>query len=152
MNELNELLFLENQLCFPLYATSRLTTRVYSPYLKAIDLSYPQYLVMMLLWEEDNIPIQRISERLYLDSNTLSPLLQRMESKGLIHKKKNPQDERSRVIVLSPKGKALKSEAIKIPMQIIGAFQGSNLDAEELKQFQKTLFRLLNALSKKVSL
>lgn len=107
---------------------------------------------MMLLWEEDKIPVQRISERLYLGSNTLSPLLQRMESKGLIHKKKNPQDERSRIIALSPKGQALKSEALKIPMQIIGAFQGSNLDAEELKQFQKTLFRLLNALSKKVSL
>jgi len=150
MNELNKLLFLENQLCFPLYATSRLTTRVYSPYLKAIDLSYPQYLVMMLLWEEDKIPLQKISTRLYLDSNTLSPLLQRMETKGLILTKKNPQDERSRIIALSPKGQALKLEAIKIPKQIVGAFRGSNLDAEELKQFQKTLHRLLNALSEKV--
>lgn len=146
MNEAREILFLENQLCFPLYATSRLTTKVYGPYLKELGLTYPQYLVMMVLWEEDGLSINRISKRLHLETNTLTPLLKRLEAKKLIQRKRSEVDERQVFIYLESAAWDLHQKALDIPNKILAAFQGSDLSVEELKQFQKTLFRLLSTL------
>lgn len=146
MKENKEILFLENQLCFPLYATSRLTTKVYGPYLKELDLTYPQYLVLMVLWEEDGLSVNRISKRLHLETNTLTPLLKRLESKGLISRERSKADERSVEIKLQKAGWDLQAKALKIPAKIISTFQGADISVEELKQFQKTLFRLLNSM------
>lgn len=141
-----EMLYLENQLCFPLYATSRLTTKVYGPYLQDLNLTYPQYLVMMVLWEEDGLNVGEISKKLHLETNTLTPLLNRMEAKALIQKIRSKDDERQVIIKLLPSGEALKEKALSIPEKILASFNGSELSIEELKTFQKTLFRLLHGL------
>lgn len=139
-------LFLENQLCFPLYASSRLTTKIYTPFLNALDLTYPQYLVLLALWQFDAMSVNAIGEKLFLESNTLTPLLKRLENKNLIQRTRSKEDERTVIISLTPSGKALKEKAKEIPGKIIGSFQSSTIQEDELIQFQKTLFKLLKTL------
>ncbi len=115
----NSLLKLENQLCFPFYAVSRQITKAYQPYLQALGLTYPQYLVFLLLWEHEQLTVKEIGERLLLDSGTLTPLLKRMEQKQWLSRCRAPHDERSVLIGLLPAGRALQAPASQIPAQLL---------------------------------
>lgn len=141
-----ESLFLEKQLCFPLYAASRLTTKIYAPLLKELDITYPQYLVLLVLWQHGEQSVNEIGNRLFLESNTVTPLLKRLEQKQLISRNRSAEDERSVRIALTSKGELLKTEAMEIPEKIIGSFEDDSIDKAEILQFQKTLFKLVEIL------
>ena len=111
----DEQLKLGNQLCFRLYAAARLTMGAYHPYLDPLGITYPQYLVMLILWEQDKQPVCDIAKKLLLDTNTVTPLLQRMEKAGLISRTKGKVDTRQRIVALTPKGKSLNEQAREIP-------------------------------------
>ena len=117
-------LALDEQLCFALYSASRLVTKAYEPYLKELDLTYPQYLVFLVLWEAtDPVSVKEIGERLILDSGTLSPLLKKLETKKLINRVRSKEDERIVMIELTEKGRELKSMAKKIPESLFCEFE-----------------------------
>lgn len=117
-NKKFETLKLENQLCFTIYAASRLMTRQYQPYLDQLGITYPQYLVLLVLWEKDGVGVNEIGCKLYLNTNTLTPLLKRMEHLSLIKRMKCCEDERKVLIYLSDKGKYLKNDAKDIPEEM----------------------------------
>lgn len=142
-----ESLYLEKQLCFPLYAASRLTTKIYAPLLKELDITYPQYLVLLVLWQHGEQSVNEIGNKLFLESNTVTPLLKRLEQKQLISRNRSAEDERSVRIALTSKGELLKTEAMEIPEKIIGSFEDDSIDKAEILQFQKTLFKLVEILS-----
>ena len=114
-----DLLRLETQLCFPLYATSRLVTRLYQPLLEPIGLTYPQYIVLMILWEDAPCPVSQISERALLNTNTLTPLLKRLEQLGFIQRQRRASDERVVEISLTPAGAALKARCGCVPLEMM---------------------------------
>lgn len=114
----NPALKLDNQLCFAVYAASLAMTKAYKPLLGALGLTYPQYLVLLVLWEQDDRPMTELSERLFLDSGTLTPLLKRMEAAGWVQRQRSTQDERKVHIVLTPAGLDLRGEASCIPLQM----------------------------------
>lgn len=143
-----EQLKLDNQLCFPIYAASRLITRAYQPHLEALGITYPQYLVLMVLWETDGLSVHDISVRLILNTNTLTPLLKRMEAQGLVTRTRSSQDERVVRIQLSAKGKALREEAADIPLRLNERLQESNLNLEQLLELKANLHRLIEFLGK----
>lgn len=113
-----ESLKLDNQLCFALYSTQLAMNKLYRGLLKALDLTYPQYLVMLVLWEQDQRTVSEIGERLFLDSATLTPLLKRLEAAGLVSRRRDTADERQVVISLTDAGRALRAKAADIPQQI----------------------------------
>jgi MarR family transcriptional regulator, organic hydroperoxide resistance regulator len=125
-SKLEAMLLLENQLCFALYSTSLAMTRVYKPLLDEIGLTYPQYLAMLVLWEKDGLMVSELGERLYLDSGTLTPLLKRLETSGLIARIRAVEDERRVHITLTAAGRKIKAKAAKIPGCILNA-ASSNL-------------------------
>lgn len=149
MEDQIEALYLENQLCFPLYAASRLTTKIYTPLLKALDLTYPQYLVLLVLWQFAEQTVNSIGERLFLESNTLTPLLKRLEQKELIKRSRSVSDERNVLVSLTKKGESLKKEALKIPGKIISSVEDECISRSEVLQFQRTLVKLVAVLSRK---
>lgn len=152
MKNTSEQLFLDNQLCFPLYAASRLTTKIYAPYLQVLDLTYPQYLVMLVLWEHKTQNVNQIGKRLFLESNTLTPLLKRLEQKALITRRRSTLDERSVELRLTEKGEKLKEKAQLIPQNILNFFQDdewNELDFD-LKNFQTALIKLSKRLHQKL--
>lgn len=108
-------LLLDNQLCFALYSTSLAMTKVYKPLLAALDLTYPQYLVMLVLWESEPLSVSALGERLYLDSGTLTPLLKRMEQSGLLVRQRSAEDERRVEVSLTNRGRQLKTQAAAVP-------------------------------------
>lgn len=110
---------LDKQLCFSLYSASNAMVRAYRPLLKALDLTYLQYIVMLVLWEKDEVSIGEVGERVHLDSGTLTPLLKRLESKGLVNRNLSTRDERVKVLSLTDKGRSLESEAEDIPKQML---------------------------------
>ncbi|MBL8390165.1 MAG: MarR family transcriptional regulator [Hydrogenophaga sp.] len=120
-------LALDNQLCFALYSSSLAMTKLYKPLLGTLGLTYPQYLVMLSLWERDGVTVSELGERLFLDSGTLTPLLKRLESAGLLTRQRDSADERRVVIRLSPTGRQVKARAKKIPECVMQAVQ-CNLD------------------------
>lgn len=140
MNYGDEILKLSNQICFPLYASGKEIVRRYKPYLDKLDLTYTQYIVLMVLWENDHISVKSIGERLYLDSGTLTPLLNKLLDKGLINKTVQPQDERELIISLTDKGLQLKERAKEVPPQIASKVQ---LSQEEAITLYKLLYKLL---------
>jgi len=109
---------LDQQLCFALYAASRAMIRAYAPLLEPLGLTYPQYLVLLVLWEEDGVPVKRLGERLMLDSATLTPLLKRLEQRGVIERRRDQDDERVVRIHLTDEGRALRVRARRIPTEI----------------------------------
>jgi DNA-binding MarR family transcriptional regulator len=119
----SQLLQLDNQLCFALYSTSLAMTRLYKPLLDALGLTYPQYLVLLVLWETDGLAVSALGERLFLDSGTLTPLLKRMQAAGLLTRQRNAADERRVTISLTPAGQQLRTQAEKIPACILDASQ-----------------------------
>ncbi|HEV7435232.1 MAG TPA: MarR family transcriptional regulator [Pseudorhizobium sp.] len=134
---------LEAQLCFAIYGAAHAFTRTYKPLLEPLGLTYPQYLVMLALWEEDGQAVKAIGERLGLDSGTLSPLLKRLEQAGLVERLRNKQDERQVRIVLTEKGKTLSREAAGV-MQAIGAAAGCSL--EEMEDLRDGLHEIRSRL------
>ncbi|MCK2157153.1 MarR family transcriptional regulator [Exiguobacterium sp. 17-1] len=132
-------LLLEEQLCFPFYAISREITKRYRPLLEPLGLTYPQYLVMLVLWEQDQQSLKAVGERLHLDSGTLTPLLKKLEASGLVERVKNPTDERHIQITLTADGHALRNEAEQIPLALKDLLGVSEEDLELVKQ---TLNRL----------
>ena len=131
---------LENQLCFPLYACSKEIIKKYKPFLDPLGLTYTQYITLMALWEEDNITVKALGDRLYLDSGTLTPLLKKMEGQHLITRERSINDERNVYIKLTNAGIALKEKAISIPDQISKCI---TLSTEEAIFLHKTLHKIL---------
>ncbi|NIL14989.1 MarR family winged helix-turn-helix transcriptional regulator [Pseudomonas sp. AN3A02] len=134
-----ESLLLDNQLCFALHSTSLLMTKVYKPLLQALGLTYPQYLAMMVLWEEDGLTVGEISNRLLTDPGSLTPLLKRLEAEGLLSRTRSREDERVVVVELTDAGRALRDKAMDIPQCILGA---SGLDIQQLRKLQGDLLAL----------
>ncbi len=114
----SNLLQLDNQLCFALYSASNAIVRAYRPLLAQLDITYPQYLVMMVLWDQDGCSVKALGEKLHLDSGTLTPLLKRLEGKELVIRSRSDEDERVRVLRLTKKGQALKQQAADIPLKM----------------------------------
>ena len=112
-------LLLGNQICFAVYSTAHAFNRVYKPLLDRLGLTYPQYLVMLVLWERDDVPLKDIGEKLFLDSGTLTPLLKRLEAQGLIRRTRSTEDERQVLIALTPKGRELREDARAVPQAIL---------------------------------
>ncbi len=131
---------LENQLCFPLYACSKELIKKYKPYLDKIDLTYTQYITMMVLWEEKETNVKALGEKLYLDSGTLTPLLKKLESKGYIKRKRSSNDERNLVVTITSQGEKLKEEAVDIPKKIGSCL---NLSEEEVGVLYGLLYKIL---------
>ncbi|MBR0755831.1 MarR family transcriptional regulator [Bradyrhizobium jicamae] len=116
-----QLLRLDNQICFAVYSAAHAFNRVYKPLLDRLSLTYPQYLVMLVLWERDNVPLKTIGERLFLDSGTLTPLLKRLEAAELIKRTRSTEDERQVLIELTAEGEALRDKAKSVPQSILAA-------------------------------
>ncbi|MBQ7284007.1 MAG: MarR family transcriptional regulator [Oscillospiraceae bacterium] len=135
-----ESLKLKNQLCFPLYAASREVIKQYKPYLDEIDLTYTQYIAMMLLWEKKTMTVKEMGEHLYLDSGTLTPLLKKLEAKGFITRVRSTEDERNLNITITAEGEKVKEKAVEIPQKISC---GTKFSEEELKNFYITLYKIL---------
>ncbi|MET8545522.1 MarR family transcriptional regulator [Kitasatospora sp. NPDC004799] len=138
-----ELLRLDQQICFSLNAASRAFGGVYRVLLRDLGLTYPQYLVMLVLWEEGELPVKRIGERLRLDSGTLSPLLKRLEAAGLVRRERSPEDERSVTVRLTPEGSALRGRAGQVPRRLLAA---TGLPVEDLAALRGLLDRVTAAL------
>lgn len=134
-----DMLKLENQICFPLYAASRLVTKLYQPILSKWDITYPQYLVFLLLWEKDKRSVSDICNCLFLESSTLTPLLKRLESKEYILRSRSIEDERSVIIQLTKKGKALRKEAKKIPQEILQSVSSKAIKKSDILHLKATL-------------
>ncbi|MPR03876.1 MarR family transcriptional regulator [Pseudomonas sp. MAFF 212408] len=134
-----ESLMLDNQLCFALHSTSLLMTKVYKPLLQALGLTYPQYLAMMVLWEEDGLTVGEISSRLLTDPGSLTPLLKRLEAEGLLSRTRSREDERVVVVELTKAGRALQEKAKDVPQCILGA---SGMALEQLRKLQADLIAL----------
>ncbi|MCF1489758.1 MarR family transcriptional regulator [Pseudomonas sp. AA27] len=132
-------LLLDNQVCFALHSTSLLMTKVYKPLLQALGLTYPQYLAMLVLWEQDGLTVGEISQRLLTDPGSLTPLLKRLESEGLLKRSRSREDERVVLVQLTDKGRVLQVEAQRVPQCIL---QASGHSAEQLRKLQADLLAL----------
>jgi DNA-binding MarR family transcriptional regulator len=135
---------LDDQLCFALYAASRSVTQLYRPLLEKLGLTYPQYLVMLVLWEKGPMPVKGLAEALQLDYGTLSPLLKRLQSSGLVARQRRTDDERSVQVALTPAGEELKARADAIPQLIVDAYDLTSRDFDAL---QATLKRLAESVT-----
>ena len=139
-----ETLRLDNQLCFSLYATSKEIIRRYKPLLDNFGITYTQYITLLVLWEKDGLKVKALGERLYLDSGTLTPLLTKLESKGLIVKQKDTKDSRETTIRLSDKGRELKEKIIEVPSSMGACVK---LDFDDFVLLQKLLKKVRNGLT-----
>ena len=136
-------LLLDRQVCFPLYAATNLLNRLYGPVLRPLGLTYPQYLVMLVLWEEEPQTVGALGARLYLDSGTLTPLLKRMERAGHVSRTRDAEDERRVLIGLTERGRALRADALHVPETIAGGRSPEGLD--ELREGVRKLVAMLAA-------
>ena len=139
-------LLLGNQICFAIYSTAHAFNRVYKPLLDRLGLTYPQYLVMLVLWERDGVPVKDIGERLFLDSGTLTPLLKRLEAAQLIKRTRDTADERQVLIALTPQGQALREKARAVPQSILAASACSIAELSAMKNDLVALRDRLNAV------
>jgi DNA-binding MarR family transcriptional regulator len=137
-------LLLGNQLCFAVYSTAHAFNRAYKPLLDRLGLTYPQYLVMLVLWERDGLPVRDIGERLFLDSGTLTPLLKRMEAAELIKRTRGTEDERQVLIALTSQGQALREKARGVPKAILAA---SACSVSELSAMKNEIIALRDRLN-----
>ena len=142
MDKKYEALKLENQLCFPLYAASREVVKRYRPYLDAIGLTYTQYIAMMVMWEQKEITVKALGEKLFLDSGTMTPVLKSLEAKGYVVRKRSTTDERSVSVFLTDSGEELKKKAAEIPAKVAGCV---GLSGEEALQLYRLLYKVLGA-------
>jgi DNA-binding MarR family transcriptional regulator len=144
-----EQLKLENQLCFPVYAASRLIIREYQPHLDKLGITYPQYLVLLVLWEVKTITVNEISRKLILNTNTITPLLKRMESQKLITRQRSSDDERKVIIKLTSKGEKMQAEASKIPAMLSTELINDSMNVMELVALKEKLCALIKHLAGK---
>lgn len=142
-NSKYDALKLQNQICFPLYAASREVIKQYKPYLDAINLTYTQYIAMMVFWEEKKLNVKELGKKLFLDSGTLTPVLKSLEAKGYVIRSRSKEDERVLEVEITPKGEELKEQAVSIPQSVVGCV---NLKAEEAIQLYKLLYKVLGVL------
>lgn len=140
MNKDYDALKLENQLCFPLYACAKEIIRKYKPFLDEVDLTYTQYIAMMALWEKKTMTVKELGNCLYLDSGTLTPLLKKMEAKGLVMRKRSKEDERNLMITLTKDGERLKEKAAQIPEKMASCL---SLEPSEAETLYRILYKLL---------
>lgn len=140
MSENYDSLKLENQLCFPLYAAAKEVVRVYRPYLDNLNLTYTQYITMMVLWQEKEISVKALGEKLFLDSGTLTPLLKSMEQKGYLRRHRSEKDERVLLVSLTKEGEELKKNAVSVPQSVGSCIK---LKPEEAMQLYRLLYKLL---------
>jgi MarR family transcriptional regulator, organic hydroperoxide resistance regulator len=140
---------ISNQICFPVYAASRLITREYQPYLDKMGITYPQYLVLMVLWEADRISVNDISQLLILNTNTVTPLLKRMETLGILTRTRSNSDERKVIVELTKKGKEMREEASAIPGKLVEGLQGATVSIEDMVELRDKLNVLINYLKEK---
>ena len=138
----DELLRLDRQLCFPLYAAARKAVSAYTPYLKPLDLTYTQYITFMVLWEKDGLTIGEIGERLHLDNGTLTPLLKKMEKQGYITRKRDQEDERKVTVHLTKEGRDMKQKLVHVPLQVEKC---APISIEEANELYRILYKILNA-------
>ena len=143
---MHEQLKLGNQLCFRLYTLTRLITQAYRPLLQPLGLTYPQYLVMLVLWEQDNLTVGDICHRLRLDTNTLTPLLQRMEREGLVVRKRGLVDGRQTIVTLTKKGKRLEERAASVPDCMSQNWHGDAIGIDELTNMVNTIDILIDGM------
>lgn len=137
---------LENQLCFRFYTVSRLITQAYGPLLDRLGVTYPQYLVLLVLWEKDAQPVNDIAKRLVLETNTVTPLLKRMEAEGLVRRTRGTEDARQVIVSLTEKGTRLRETAKDIPEQMGSTITCCNIPSEQFPQLAATLDSLIQAL------
>ena len=133
---------LENQLCFPLYACSRETIKLYTPYLDQLGLTYTQYIAMLVLWERKSmtVKVKELGECLYLDSGTLTPLLKKLEAKGLVSRKRSSADERNLIVTITETGLRMRDDAVTIPTQMAKCVK---LDSQEAQTLYRLLYKML---------
>ena len=141
-----EQLKLSSQICFRLYSASRLVTQTYKPFLDKLGITYPQYLVLMVLWETDHQPVNDIAHKLLLETNTVTPLIQRMEKMGLVIRTKGIVDTRQRIVSLTKEGKAMEKEAAKVPACMLEHFADCGLKKEEVFRLVPLLDEVINRL------
>lgn len=132
MDKNYDVLKLDNQICFPLYAVSKEIVRKYTPFLDEIDLTYTQYIVMMVLWEHKQMSVKELGKKLYLDSGTLTPVLKNLEKKELVTRKRSKEDERFLVVGITDKGMELREKAVEIPGKLGGCIQLEESEAVQL--------------------
>ena len=132
------------QLCFPLYACAKETVRLYKPYLDELGLTYTQYITMLVLWEEEKLTVKDLGKRLYLDSGTLTPLLKKLEAKGLLKRERSKEDERNLFITLTEEGLTLKDKALMIPYEMVKCI---DMSEEEKATLYHLLYRVLGCIS-----
>ena len=135
---------LENQICFPLYACSKEIVRAYKPYLEELDLTYTQYITMMVMWEHRELRVKEIGTRLFLDSGTLTPVLKRLEEKGYVARKRSARDERDLIVTLTDRGEALKERAVTIPERLSACVE---LDPQKAQTLYALLYEVLGKLT-----
>lgn len=134
---------LENQLCFPLYAASKEVIKQYKPFLDALDLTYTQYITMMVMWEHRQISVKKLGEYVYLDSGTLTPVLKKLEQKGFVERRRSREDERTLIVSVTEKGDELREKAVDVPGKLMRCIK---LNLEDGKQLYELLYKLLDAM------
>ncbi len=137
---------LENQLCFPLYVCSKEIVKAYKPYLDELDLTYTQYITMMVMWEYRELRVKEVGEKLFLDSSTLTPLLKRLEEKGYLIRRRSEEDERDVFVTITEAGEALKEKALTVPERLAACVKLEPRKAEEL---YRMLYEIIGTLTKK---
>lgn len=142
-------LLLSNQICFPVYSVSRLLTKAYKPHLEELGITYPQYLVLMVLWENDKVSVNQITEKLLLNTNTMSPLLKRMEKMDLVNRARSQEDERIVIIALTDKGRELKTKALPIPDRLFDEIVTDKIEIDDMLKLKDTLCDLIKVLTVK---
>ena len=142
-----EQLKLNNQLCFRLYTAARLVTQAYYPYFEPLGITYPQYLVLMVLWETDRQPVNTIAKRLCLETNTITPLLQRMEKQGLLKRQQGDKDLRQRIVCLTDNGKQMEEKVKDIPECLANKICEQGMESSQLLQMIPLLDRLIEDLN-----
>lgn len=135
---------LENQVCFPLYACARETIKLYKPFLDKLDLTYTQYITMLVLWESKQLTVKELGKRLYLDSGTLTPLLKKLEEKGFVNRRRSTADERNLIVSITPEGEALQEQAVDIPGEMSKCLV---LSKEETVTLYHLLYKMLTYIS-----
>ncbi|MBR3544736.1 MAG: MarR family transcriptional regulator [Oscillospiraceae bacterium] len=135
---------LENQLCFPLYAASREVIKKYRPYLDVLDLTYTQYITMMVFWEEKKISVKELGKKLYLDSGTLTPVLKSLEAKGFVKRYRSTEDERVLIVEITNKGEALRDKAVSVPAEVSKCIR---LEQGEAIKLYELLYKVLRGVT-----
>ena len=138
-----EALKLDNQLCFPLYACSKEIVRLYKPYLDKLDLTYTQYITMMVMWEMNEISVKDLGSKLYLDSGTLTPVLKTLEKKGYVTRARSKEDERVLIVTITDAGVALREEALEVPKQMQGCI---SLEPEDAYELYRLLHKMMDQI------